>query len=95
VRQRNVTGYTLVVTPPEGPDGTAPAPFEQPAGEEIDYPDPIAGCAADIPDPAPADPEDPPVDPEDPPADPAADPPAPKTKTKAAAAGKADGGDQK
>ncbi|WP_134667842.1 hypothetical protein [Amycolatopsis sp. CFH S0078] len=48
--QRNITGYALVVQPP---DGSHRAPFELAAGEEVDYPDPIAGCAAIPPGPDP------------------------------------------
>lgn len=42
--QRNVSGYTLHVQPD---DGTPP--FDLAPGEEIDYPHPIAGCAAEPP----------------------------------------------
>jgi hypothetical protein len=55
VLQRNITGYTLVVQPPDGSHG---APFELAPDETVDYPDPIAGCATAEPataEPAPAD----------------------------------------
>jgi hypothetical protein len=56
VLQRNITGYALVVQPP---DGTHRQPFELAPDEEIDYPDPIAGCAAIPPGPEPAPEPDP------------------------------------
>lgn len=43
MRQRNDTGYPIVVQPPDGSDR---APFDLAPGEETDYPDPIAGCVA-------------------------------------------------
>lgn len=76
--QRNITGYTIVVQPP---DGSHREPFELANGEEVDWPDPIPGCAALPPAPAP--------EPEKP-ADPA--PPTPK-KTPSKPAASADGGD--
>lgn len=48
--QRNITGYTLTVQPP---DGSHRDPFDLAPDEEIDYPDPIAGCAAIPPGPDP------------------------------------------
>lgn len=72
--QRNVTGYPIVVQPP---DGSHRDPFELAPGEDIDYPDPIVGCAAEAPgaevpdvDPVDPPPGEPPVD--EPPAEPAA-----------------------
>lgn len=78
MRQRNNTGYTIVVQPPEG---SHRPPFELGPGEVVDYPDPIAGCGA----------EDGAVPPSD---EPAADtPPAKPTTTKKSTAKPADGGD--
>ncbi|MFB9925996.1 hypothetical protein ACFORO_12545 [Amycolatopsis halotolerans] len=48
--QRNITGYALTVQPP---DGSHRDPFDLAPDEEIDYPDPIAGCAAIPPGPDP------------------------------------------
>lgn len=53
MRQHNITGYPLVVTPSDG----STDPFELAPDETVDYPTPIPGCAADAPEPA----DDPPA----------------------------------